>query len=129
MLRSPALVNYVIPRLNQAGFTYLQTLFVGWHLPPKAALSWLGFAKFAAKALKWAIKSPSAASQVPGRVGTKVTGITKRQFKPNLQRLQVTLNGTNRTVLVCTQCIRSGKVTKKVVRKPFRLDHKATAKA
>jgi len=64
-----------------------------------------------------------------GGVGTKVTGITKRQFKPNLQRLNITMNGTNRSVLVCTQCIRSGLVTKKVVRKPFRLDHKATAKA
>ena len=59
-----------------------------------------------------------------GGVGTKVTGITKRQFKPNLQRLQITVGGTNKTVLVCTQCIRSGKVTKKIVRKPFRLDHK-----
>jgi large subunit ribosomal protein L28 len=31
-----------------------------------------------------------------GGVGTKVTGITKRKFKPNLQRLRVTVgNGTN----------------------------------
>ncbi len=32
-----------------------------------------------------------------GGVGTKVTGITRRQFKPNLQRVKVTTaNGTNR---------------------------------
>lgn len=56
-----------------------------------------------------------------GGVGTKVTGITRRTFKPNLQRLHITENGTNKTVLVCTQCIRSGMVTKLVKAKPFRL--------
>ena len=57
-----------------------------------------------------------------GGVGTKITGITKRKFKPNLQRLRVTLpGGTNSTLLVCTQCIKGGKVTKLVRQKPFRL--------
>lgn len=56
-----------------------------------------------------------------GGVGTKVTGITKRQFRPNLQRLKVSINGTNKTILVCTQCIRSGRVTKAVRRTPFKL--------
>ncbi len=57
-----------------------------------------------------------------GGVGTKVTGITRRKFKPNLQRLRVTIgNGTNSTLLVCTQCIKSGNVTKLVKQKPFRL--------
>lgn len=56
-----------------------------------------------------------------GGVGTKVTGITKRQFKPNLQRLRVTQNGTNKTLMVCTQCIRSGAVAKRVKTAPFRL--------
>ena len=59
-----------------------------------------------------------------GGVGTKITGITRRQFMPNLQNIRVTINGTNSTKLVCTQCIRSGAVTKTVKRKPFRLDHK-----
>ena len=57
-----------------------------------------------------------------GGVGTKITGITRRQFKPNLQRVRVTTpNGTHKTVRVCTQCIRSGAVTKTVRRAPFRL--------
>jgi hypothetical protein len=34
----------------------------------------------------------------------------------------VTVNGTNTTRLVCTQCIRSGAVTKLVRRKPFKLE-------
>jgi len=56
-----------------------------------------------------------------GGVGTKVTGITRRQFKPNLQRVHVTVGGTNKSVLVCTQCIRNGAVTKRVAAAPFRL--------
>lgn len=56
-----------------------------------------------------------------GGVGTKVTGITKRQFRPNLQRLKVTEKGTNKTILACTQCIRSGRVTKAVRQTPFKL--------
>jgi large subunit ribosomal protein L28 len=57
-----------------------------------------------------------------GGVGTKVTGISRRKFKPNLQRLRVTVgHGTNTTMLVCTQCIRSGGVNKLVRRAPFKL--------
>jgi large subunit ribosomal protein L28 len=56
-----------------------------------------------------------------GGVGTKITGITKRQFKPNLQRLRVTMQGSNKTVRVCTQCIRSGAITKLVRAAPFKL--------
>jgi large subunit ribosomal protein L28 len=56
-----------------------------------------------------------------GGVGTKITGITRRTFKPNLQRVRVTQNGTNKTILACTQCTRSGAVTKLVKAAPFRL--------
>ena len=57
-----------------------------------------------------------------GGVGTKVTGIARRQFKPNLQRLRVTEGkSTSTTKLVCAQCIRSGAVTKLVRRAPFKL--------
>ena len=57
-----------------------------------------------------------------GGVGTKLTGITKRKFKPNLQRVRVTTpQGTNKRMLVCTQCLRSGAVTKRVQSKPFAL--------
>jgi large subunit ribosomal protein L28 len=56
-----------------------------------------------------------------GGVGTKVTGISRRQFKPNLQSVHVTERGSNKTLLVCTQCLRSGAVTKKIKAVPFRL--------
>jgi large subunit ribosomal protein L28 len=56
-----------------------------------------------------------------GGVGTKVTGISKRRFKPNLQRLRVTIGKTNTNLLVCTRCIRGGAVTKLIRRAPFKL--------
>lgn len=57
-----------------------------------------------------------------GGVGTKITGITRRQFKPNLQRVKVsTDNGTRKTLRVCTQCIRSGRIRKVVRQAPFQL--------
>jgi large subunit ribosomal protein L28 len=57
-----------------------------------------------------------------GGVGTKITGITRRQFRPNLQRVRVTTaNGTHKTMRVCTQCIRSGAITKTVRSAPFQL--------
>jgi large subunit ribosomal protein L28 len=62
-----------------------------------------------------------------GGVGTKVTGITRRKFKPNLQRLRITVGrGTSTTALVCTQCMKSGAVTKLV---PFRLPNVEKTKA
>lgn len=56
-----------------------------------------------------------------GGVGTKVTGISKRQFKPNLQRMKITVGGGNRTVLCCARCLRSGAVRKAVQAAPFKL--------
>ena len=67
-----------------------------------------------------------------GGVGTKITGISRRKFKPNLQRVRITTaQGTNKTVRVCVSCLRSGAVTKAVRRKPFKLpaDTKAKDKA
>ena len=63
-----------------------------------------------------------------GGVGTKVTGISKRQFKPNLQRVRITTaKGPNTSIRVCTQCIRSGAITKRIRNAPFKLP--AAAKA
>jgi large subunit ribosomal protein L28 len=49
-----------------------------------------------------------------GGVGRKITGITRRRFEVNLQRVAVMLpDGTRTRLRVCVQCLRSGKVTKK----------------
>ncbi|MBC8870765.1 MAG: 50S ribosomal protein L28 [Planctomycetes bacterium] len=60
-----------------------------------------------------------------GGVGTKITGIARRQFRPNLQRVKVvTDKGAHKTLRVCTQCIRSGAVRKVVRHKPFQVPNK-----
>ncbi len=57
-----------------------------------------------------------------GGVGTKITGISRRQFKPNLQRVRVTTTtGAHKRVRVCAQCIRSGAITRLIRSAPFRL--------
>ena len=56
-----------------------------------------------------------------GGVGRKVTGKTRRQFKPNLQRIKIEVNGTVKTVRVCVSAIRSGLVERAVKRKPFQM--------
>jgi large subunit ribosomal protein L28 len=57
-----------------------------------------------------------------GGVGTKITGITRREFKPNLQRVKITTpNGTNKYVRICTRCLKAGVVRKAVKQAPFKL--------
>lgn len=47
-----------------------------------------------------------------GGVGRKITGKTKRKFKPNIQRVKAKIGGTTKTIKVCTRCISAGKVVK-----------------
>ena len=54
-----------------------------------------------------------------GGVGRKITGISRRTFRPNLQRIQIERSGTVETARVCVQCIRSGLITRPQKRKPF----------
>ncbi len=54
-----------------------------------------------------------------GGVGKKITGISKRVFKPNLQRIRVVENGQTVRKRVCVRCIRSGRVQRPLKRPPF----------
>jgi large subunit ribosomal protein L28 len=56
-----------------------------------------------------------------GGVGRKVTGKTRRKFKPNLQRIKIEVNGQVKTVRVCVSAIRSGLVKRAIKRKPFQM--------
>lgn len=47
-----------------------------------------------------------------GGVGKKITGKTKRKFKPNIQRVRVEIEGSAKRIKVCTRCISAGKVVK-----------------
>jgi large subunit ribosomal protein L28 len=51
-----------------------------------------------------------------GGVGTKVTGKTKRKFKPNIQRVRALVNGKVARISVSTKAIRMGLVVKPVRR-------------
>ena len=64
-----------------------------------------------------------------GGVGTKVTGISRRKFKPNLRTVRIsTPNGTHTTIRICAQCQRSGAVTKLIRVSPFRVPTAEKAK-
>jgi large subunit ribosomal protein L28 len=56
-----------------------------------------------------------------GGVGRKPTGISKRLFKPNLQRIQIQVDGRVLRKRVCVQCIHSGRVQRPIKREPFKV--------
>lgn len=47
-----------------------------------------------------------------GGVGRKITGRSKRSWKPNLQRVRAVVNGKTVRIKVCTSCLRLGRVQK-----------------
>jgi large subunit ribosomal protein L28 len=59
-----------------------------------------------------------------GGVGKKVTGITKRKFKPNVQKVRAVIDGKVRRVRVSAKAIRMGLITK-----PLKRDYQAAEKA
>jgi len=56
-----------------------------------------------------------------GGVGKKITGTSRRVFKPNLQTIQCLVNSATVKQRVCTQCMRSGKVQRPIKRKAFQV--------
>lgn len=56
-----------------------------------------------------------------GGVGRKVTGISRRTFRPNLQNIQIDQGGTVKHARVCVRCIRSGLAKRPQKRKLFQL--------
>jgi len=51
-------------------------------------------------------------AKAKGGIGLHTTGITRRKFLPNLQRIRVRENGRVLRKTVCTSCIRSDKIVK-----------------
>src|SRR6058998_2223977 len=49
-----------------------------------------------------------------GGVGTKVTGITARKFRPNIQKVRAVVNGRIVRIKVSTKAIRNGLIQKPV---------------
>jgi large subunit ribosomal protein L28 len=52
-----------------------------------------------------------------GGVGTKITGITARKFKPNIQKVRAVVNGRIMRIKVSAKAIRNGMVVKPSVRR------------
>jgi large subunit ribosomal protein L28 len=52
-----------------------------------------------------------------GGFGLKPTGITKRTFKPNLQKVNAIIDGKPQKIRVSTKAIRSGLILKPLKRK------------
>ena len=50
--------------------------------------------------------------KVKGGVGRRTMRVNKRSFLPNLQRVKILLDGVVRRALVCTSCLKSGRVAK-----------------
>ncbi len=44
-----------------------------------------------------------------GGIGLHTTGISRRRFLPNLQRVKVGTGGQQRRQLVCASCLKAGK--------------------
>jgi len=55
-----------------------------------------------------------------GGVGRKVTGVTKRKFKPNIQKVRAVVDGKVCRIKVSAKAIRMG-----LVQKPTKRDYKA----
>jgi large subunit ribosomal protein L28 len=59
-------------------------------------------------------------SKKSGGIGKKISGITRRRFFPNIQRVKVLfLNGTVRRINVCVSCLKAGKVKKAPSRRTY----------
>jgi large subunit ribosomal protein L28 len=63
--------------------------------------------------VKGSIINRKGQSKKSGGIGTHVTSITKRKFRPNLQRIRIkTANGGTKRVWVSVKAIKSGLVEK-----------------
>jgi len=58
-------------------------------------------------------KVPSAGHKV-----SHAQNRTKRRWNPNLQTVRAKVNGTPKKIHVCTSCLKAGKVTKNVKKRP-----------
>jgi large subunit ribosomal protein L28 len=48
-----------------------------------------------------------------GGVGRKITGISRRKFKPNIQKVHAVVDGKSRRIRVSTKALKMGLVTKR----------------
>ena len=50
-----------------------------------------------------------------GGAGRKITGVSHRMFKPNIQRVKIiTPQGKKQYIFICTKCLKANKVRKAI---------------
>ena len=49
-----------------------------------------------------------------GGAGRKITGVSHRLFKPNIQRIKITTPQGTKHILICAKCLKAGKIKKAV---------------
>ena len=49
---------------------------------------------------------------IAGRQISHAHNVSPRTWQPNLQRIRAVIDGTTRRIMVCTRCLRSGRVQK-----------------
>ena len=47
-----------------------------------------------------------------GGIGLHTTGVTRRRFLPNLQKLRLIVKGKPQTVSICMSCLKTGRYPK-----------------
>ena len=52
--------------------------------------------------------------RMAGQNVSHANNVTKRLFKPNIQRVRAKVDGRAKQVTVCTRCLRSGRIEKAV---------------
>ncbi len=63
--------------------------------------------------VKGSIINRKGQSKKSGGIGTHVTSITKRKFRPNLQRIKVKMpNGGTKRILVAVKALKKGLIEK-----------------
>ena len=58
----------------------------------------------------------SGSPKYKGGIGLHTGGISKRRFYPNVQKIKVLLDGKVQRIVVCTRCIKAGKIQRPPVR-------------
>ena len=47
-----------------------------------------------------------------GGIGLHTTGVTRRRFLPNLQRVRAKVGGATKSMRVCSSCLKGSKIAK-----------------
>ena len=68
-------------------------------------------------ALQGKILSRKGQYKSKGGTGSKIARWSKRKFFPNLQKVNILVNGTSHRVFICTKCIKKGNFKKAPARK------------